>query len=107
MPAQFGVNARTVAAEFSWFTYWRPPAHGNWPPGDPLSDLDYLAYAHADPAADVIDAMPGGVGNVERRGIGPGQVADVGVLPDRRAVTVDVEAVGLVGGDEESLGDDP
>src|SRR5216684_1679569 len=107
MPAQFGVNARTVAAEFPWFTDWRPPAHGNWPPGDPLSDLDYLADAHAHPAADVIDAVPGRLGDVERRSIGLGQVADVGVLPDRRAVTVYVEAVGLAGGDEESLGDDP
>src|SRR5216683_7821003 len=100
MPAQFGVNARTVAAEFSWFTDWRPPAHGNWPPCDPLSDLDHLAYAHADPAADVVDAMPGGAGNVERRSIRPGQVADVGVLPDSRAVTVHVEAAGLAGGGE-------
>src|ERR1700730_11388350 len=107
MPAQFGVNARTVGAEFSRFTGRRPPAHGNWPAGDPFGDLDYFAYAHAGPAADVVDAMPGGVGNVERRSVGPGQVADVGVLPDRRAVTVYVEAVGPAGGDEESLGDDP
>ena len=75
--------------------------------GDPLGNLDYFAYAHADPAADVVDAMPGGVANVERSSIGPGQVADVGVLPDRGAVTVYVEPVGLAGGDEKSLGNDP
>ena len=44
---------------------------------DPLGGLDDFAHAHSEPAADVVDTVPGGFGRVERHGIGASQVASV------------------------------